>query len=128
MYQRKYYKDDTAMKIPDNYGGLAIDADGYIAEDAAQEPPTAEAVATPFFAVQEPAATDRECYAPKRTEARFGGTVLQSLEGLCRRIGLHAPTFDKEDILLIAVALFLFFSKDGDKECALLLVALLFFS
>ncbi len=31
-----------------------------------------------------------------------------------------------EELLIIAVAAFLFFSKDGDRECALLLLALLF--
>ena len=36
--------------------------------------------------------------------------------------------FGTEELLIIAVAAFLFFSKDGDRECALILLALLFIS
>ena len=31
-----------------------------------------------------------------------------------------------EELLILALAAFLFFSKDGDRECALMLLALLF--
>ena len=34
--------------------------------------------------------------------------------------------FGKEEILIIAAAAFLFFSKEGDRECAIMLLLLLF--
>lgn len=39
--------------------------------------------------------------------------------------GIGFPKLGTEEILIIAVAAFLFFSKDGDRECALLLLLLL---
>lgn len=129
MYQRKYYKDEAAMKIPDNYSGLAIDAEGYIDETApSEEPYEVPTLAMPIPPPSPSPPSDEECGTHACAERRHGGTFYETIEGFCRRIGLHMPSFDREDILLIGVALFLFFSKDGDKECALLLIALLFLS
>ncbi len=129
MYQRKYYKDEATMKIPDNYSGLAIDAEGYIDESAAtEEPYEVPTLAMPMSPPSPPPPSEEECGAQACIEKKHGGTFYETIEGFCRRIGLHMPTFDREDILLIGVALFLFFSKDGDKECAILLIALLFLS
>ena len=41
-------------------------------------------------------------------------------------LGLSVPKFGAEDILIIATAAFLFFSKSGDKECAIMLLLLIF--
>lgn len=112
------------MNIPENYGGLAITEDGYIEEGVTER----EAEAAPTLAV--PCIPEREASGKDVAtgERPHGAWLSDTFEGLCRRIGLHLPAFDREDILLIGVALFLFFSKDGDKECALLLIALLFLS
>ena len=115
------------MKIPENYGGLAIDADGYIDDaqtDAAEDTPT---LAMPMPPPIAPPREQREWHTDECQE-KHHPALHEGVESFCRRIGLHMPTFDREDILLIGVALFLFFSKDGDKECAILLIALLFFS
>ena len=42
--------------------------------------------------------------------------------------GFSLSKFGIEEILLIATAIILFMSKDGDKECALMLLLLLFVS
>ena len=39
---------------------------------------------------------------------------------------LSLPKIGTEEILIIAAAAYLFFSKDGDKECAIMLILLLF--
>lgn len=46
--------------------------------------------------------------------------------GLLGDIGIHTPTIGTEEILILATAAFLFFSKSGDRECALILLLLLF--
>ena len=51
-----------------------------------------------------------------------GLPFLSALDGL----GLSLPAFGTEDILIIATAAFLFFSKSGDKECAIMLLLLIF--
>ena len=50
----------------------------------------------------------------------FGGILGNGKFGL-QKIGT-------EEILIIATAAFLLFSKDGDKECAIMLILLLFLS
>ena len=39
---------------------------------------------------------------------------------------LSFPKIGTEEILIIGLAIFLFLSRDGDKECAVLLLLLLF--
>ena len=43
-----------------------------------------------------------------------------------RDLGLCAPTFGSEDILILVTAAMLFFSKSGDRTCALMLLLLIF--
>ena len=128
MYQRKYYKEDAAVKVPENYSGMAIETEEYIDEADV----TAAGCDTPTHAVPMPPSMPqtRLHSVPDRSECapRPHAGLYESVEGFCRRIGLHMPAFNREDILLIGVALVLFFSKDGDKECAIMLIALLFLS
>ena len=54
-----------------------------------------------------------------------GGGFLENILG---NLNIRLPSLDKigfEEILIIAIAAFLFFSADGDRECALILLALL---
>jgi hypothetical protein len=41
-------------------------------------------------------------------------------------IGGILPKIELEELIIIGLALYLFFSKSGDKECALILLALIF--
>ena len=41
-------------------------------------------------------------------------------------LGELLPKIELEELIIIGLALFLFFSKDGDRECALMLLALIF--
>ena len=50
----------------------------------------------------------------------LGGLGLPFLDGL------KMPKIGTEELLIIAVAAFLLFSKDGDRECAMILLFLLF--
>ena len=50
------------------------------------------------------------------------------LEGILGNLHIGLPSLDRfgyEEILIIAVAAFLFFSDSGDRECAILLILLL---
>ena len=58
-----------------------------------------------------------------------GIPILKSLQGV-RTLSVFKDIFPKkigsEEILIAATALFLLFSKSGDKECAIMLIFLLF--
>ena len=43
-------------------------------------------------------------------------------------IGKLMPKIEMEELIILGIAAFLFFSKSGDKECALMLLALIFIS
>ena len=99
MYTRSYKDTEQAM-LPPHYDGIAFG-------EVAQPPEN----------------------LPKDTEPASASPV----EGVFSRLlgselfhGIKMPSIGAEEILLIVAAAFLFFSKDGDKECAILLVILLF--
>lgn len=96
MYRGEY---DREPRIPEGYSGVMI------GNDITESEPT---------------------LAPEGKGQ--GGGILTGLGAGLGRIlklgdGFHLGL---EEILIIAAAAFLFFSKDGDRECALMLVALLF--
>ena len=64
---------------------------------------------------------------PKPPEKSGITSILpDSLLHLFRKDRLSGFKIGLEEILIIAAAAFLFFSKDGDIECALMLLVLLF--
>jgi hypothetical protein len=133
MYSRSYIPDvRESVTPPENYDGSAFAKSAHNeicrADDTSQRV-VEEECASPW---QPPEVNDgagckegeRECSAPIRlgrgrsplASIFSGGGILSSL-GLSR-IGT-------EEILIIATAIFLFLSKDGDRECAVMLLLLL---
>ena len=101
MYTRNYF-DGTEGNMPRGYDGIALRA-----EEKDSTIDTSAAII--------------EDKPKKRDE----GGILQGLLG---GLNLRLPTLDKigyEELLILGIAAFLFFSADGDKECALILLALL---
>ena len=119
MYTRSYYPDNTARPpLPDNYDGCAF-------RDEA--PPVAEGGDTAFEAAcagcSQPHA-QHEYMAEKCGQNSLLGGLFGS-GGLLGGLNLRMPTIGTEEILIIAMAAFLFFSKWGDKESAVMLLLLL---
>lgn len=126
MYARSFYQD-TETKVPENYDGNAfkeaesreiLDTGEAIEEKAEQ---------VSFF--------EPEVKTDKR-EVGTGGFLsslgkLPFLSGIVGRGGIFPlpnisiPKIGSEEILIIAAAAYLFFSKDGDRECAIMLLLLL---
>ncbi len=105
MYTRNYY--DRESSTPEGYDGIAMRRDE-------QEPIFAEESA-PVFKEE-----------PQKSEK--GGVLEGLFSGLFGKLNIGLPSLDKlgyEELLIIGIAAFLFFSADGDKECALLLLLLL---
>lgn len=118
MYSRSYNDEQEGFefhnaRIPTGYDGTALATDGgeekrEICDECCQKP--------------------RECDS-KRGDGGKGGSSL--LDGVLKLLGgghfgFSLSNIDNEDLLLIGLALFLFFSKNHDRECALMIAALLF--
>lgn len=118
MYSRSFYPEQSEKpSLPDNYDGTAFMESTPRIEEATE--PTS---ITPD--VQDTVNVS-EC----------GGGILDSmsripfLSGLFGdKGGIRLPKIGMEEILILGVAAMLFFSKEGDKECAIILILLLFIS
>ncbi len=112
MYSRSYYPEDNQLPtLPDNYDGIAFadQMDGIMTDN---EPTSAQSQA-------------REETVPTSGGLSFLSGILGK-GGLFGFEGIKMPKIGTEEILIIATAVFLLFSKNGDRECALILLFLLF--
>ena len=113
MYSRSFYPDtNERLTIPENYDGTALIEAPPVIEDKAAE----ASVILPD--------TDK---SQESTPASLGKIPFLSglFGGSKTDFGLKLPKIGTEEILIIATAAFLFFSKDGDRECAIMLALLL---
>lgn len=116
MYSRSYYADEaTRVSLPENYDGTAF-----------MERGPEEITDVTFIESEE----EKTVEASSQSDGLLGGfgkiPILSSLFGQGGGLGsLKMPSIGVEEILILATAAFLFFSKDGDKESALILLLLL---
>ena len=114
MYTGNYYPKEQGMNIPHDYSGSTFTDERVSAEEVGSLGDAQE------------------------TSAPIGGTgIFSSIasffplgrilpEGARSALHLEGFKLGTEELLIIALALFLFLSKDGDKECAIILFLLLF--
>ena len=122
MYTRTYSDDRHSILIPESYGGTALKEsapkESKETEDRGKNPweETERTVAE-----EEKNEKSEEAFSPisKPQSPSFFSNIFANSNFDLQNIG-------KEELLLIAAAAFLFFSKDGDKECAIMLLLLLF--
>ena len=122
MYTRTYNDDKRGILIPDSYGGTALTDGGFgegnDIEDKGKNPWEEEGES----ASAEPREEKNVPTSQKSSRWQFPpflGNIFKNSNLSLQKIGT-------EEILLIATAAFLFFSKEGDKECAIMLLLLLF--
>ena len=106
IYSRSY-GEGGALSLPDSYNGTAFDR---TAEDRGD--------------IHSEKAEEKETVSTSAEPTGFIDRILKSIPFFdFGSGGFHLGT---EEVLIAAVAAMLFFSKGGDKECALLLLARLF--
>jgi hypothetical protein len=126
MYTRTYFSEE-AVRPPENYDGIAFkDSKSEECEAAAE---SCEAPPKENEPIQECAAGEKSGIL--RTildKLPFSNLFSGSPHGaaIFEKSKKAAERFGTEEMLLIALALYLFFSKSGDKECAIMLVLLIF--
>ena len=123
MYSRSYYPEGEKVSLPENYDGTAfmerIDIEP---EKQVSESITNEAVDTPVF-------KNEEDHRGRQSHTFENLPFLSGIfgkGGMFGNLGFRMPNIGTEEILILATAAFLFFSKSGDRECALILLLLLF--
>ncbi len=125
MYTRSY-DNESRIKIPENYDGNAFFEES-VSDVSPPKKETAEPLVAPWDAPKSPPPEEETVPTAAGIKAgNFFGKYLKKLPfGALNIFGGDKLEFGTEEILLIGVALFLFFSGGGDKECAVMLLLLL---
>ena len=125
MYTRTYNENVGEIIIPERYGGTSFGQKE--AGDVRIENEANDKGKNPWE--DEEVHTDAPIKNEETAEASAQPSKL-SLTGLFSSIFKNGTfglqKIGKEEILIIATAAFLLFSKEGDKECAIMLILLLF--
>ena len=119
MYTRTYTDEIGDIIIPERYGGTTL-AQGEERGDAVGTKNPWESDGVHISDEQKSEEAAKTSAIPSK--APFGGIFRNILKN--ESLGLQK--IGKEELLIIATAAFLFFSKEGDKECAIMLILLLF--
>ncbi len=121
MYSRSFFTDDKNPPTPpENYSGTALSEDEPLAEEHEECNASAQQCGCPPLPHEKPQ-KDESAGIFSKFFGQSGG-IFGFLGGEKRGFLSHIGT---EEILIIAVAMFLLFSKEGDKECAVMLLLLL---
>ncbi len=132
MYSRNYYSDEGSIKIPDNYDGTSL-LENNVKEEKPQlsrvEIPKADTKISPKDEKEE----EHEVFLHNEQKTTYQkdrgfdlASILRGFNFKDIHIGTLIPKIGTEELLLIALAAFLFLSKCGDKECAILIFLLIF--
>ena len=136
MYSRAYQLEEGKISIPKNYDGNAF------REEKGCEPTANEDLCDISTEASERRDNIEECVSLReeasgeahQKKSSDGGIFASIFKGKRTSSFIDYLPFVKggrfdvgtEEILLVAISLFLLFSKDGDKECAIMLLLLLF--
>ena len=129
MYTRPYNEDAHGIVIPESYGGTLLrepeprveskEEAATVSADSASRNPWEENVTEPVEEVHKNEATvETFSFLSKLPFGNFLSNIGKNSKFSLQKIGT-------EEILIIATAAFLFFAKEGDKECAIMLLLLL---
>ena len=123
MYTRSYTEDVGEILIPEKYGGTSFvqgpsrDAPGELG-DGGKNPWEKQDIHTSEDESKEESAPTSA--SPTKS------AIPTFLSGIFKNGSFGLQKIGKEEILILATAAFLLFSKEGDKECAIMLLLLLF--
>lgn len=118
MYSRSYYQDEEKLMPPENYNGTAL-------LQKEETPNEVEEASLPLPDLSS-MLTDEKKRENDDTSILAGLSNLPFLSGIFGKGGtLKFPKIGTEEILILMAAGFLFFSKNGDKETAIILLILL---
>ena len=133
MYTRSYYHEEDRINVPENYVGSAFGAESMDTGATNVQPSVAQTKFSPRDVPPCTEGEDEEEKAEQTESTGAFGSVLSHIPianllqgGIGNLFNLKGFKLGYEEILIIGIALLLLFSKEGDRECALILLALLF--
>ncbi len=123
MYTRSYTDDIGEILIPEKYGGTSLTQSAQNDDRIERN----EGAKNPWEKPDIHTSQDNQEEDDVPTSA---APIKSHIGGFLSRIfnngNISLQKIGTEEILIIAAAAFLFFSKEGDKECAIMLLLLLF--
>ncbi len=128
VYTRSFQDTDERM-IPENYDGIKF-REGDVFKEC---PPDAPEACECGLNAADVGGSEECAGRTKREREPFAfGSLFKRLPSILSHelpMGKYLPKhFGTEELLIIGAALFLFFGKSSDKECAVMLILLLFVS
>ena len=110
MYSRSYdSSDEREVSVPLHYDGIAF-SEGTPGEEKEDEGDGCASTSAP-----------PSPRSPILNIPFLKGLVSSGIPG-----GVRMPKIGKEELILVAAAAFMFFTDGGDKECAIMLLLLVF--
>ena len=122
MYTRNYLKEETQTIVPENYDGNAF-CKSYSEEKKAEQ--SSVFLPPPFEEDSTKTEKDTGLSIVSLIEKTPLKALLSFLPGK-NDDGEKKINIGTEEILICAAALYMLLSKNGDKECAIMLFVLLF--
>ena len=123
MYTRSYSDNIGEIIIPEKYGGTSFVQTGATEEKVdGREDGRNPWEKGEIHSSSKDEVNDAVPTSASPTKGGIGGI----LSGLFKTDTFTLPKIGKEELIIIATAVFLLFSKEGDKECAIMLLLLLF--
>ncbi len=127
MYTRSYFTEDKRLEIPENYNGNAF------VEKRDDDTEGAERIRESFSEKAAPDSEEIEETGAKGSFSQFFERLpfknifpLKDIGAYFSKRKLLPEKIGIEEVLILALALYMFFSRDGDKECAIMLALLIF--
>lgn len=124
MYARAYNSDTKGIVIPDSYGGTSL----YEPRPERSESDGSESVEGTKNPWEDEVHTESDTAASAEPRASIFSKLpfFDFLPNFFKSDTFSLQNIGLEEILILATAAFLLFSKDGDKECAAMLLLILF--
>ena len=123
MYTRSYSDSIGEIIIPEKYGGTSF-IQSTPAEEKAE---VREESHNPWEGQEIHTQRQEESRESEETSATpMRGGIGTVFSGVFKNDLFTMPKIGREELLIIATAAFLLFSREGDKECAIMLLLLLF--
>ncbi len=130
MYTRPYNDEPHGIVIPESYGGTLLRESERPIKNVEEAPNEAHETSVKNPWEKEAESPREEVHKKEESAEAFSSLSNLPFGNFLTKLGKNSKfslqKIGTEEILIIATAAFLFFSKEGDKECAIMLLLLLF--